>query len=66
MTTEELERVAYITGDTHTANLLARIDTLCAALGQATADNKELSEENEILKDELRDARKCPQCSRLS
>ena len=66
MTTEELERVAYITGDTQKADLLARIDALCAALGQATADNKELSEENEILKDELNDARKCPQCSRLS
>jgi regulator of replication initiation timing len=56
MTTDELERVAYITGDTHTANLLARIDALCAALGQATADNVALQQENDILRSELKAA----------
>lgn len=56
MTTDELERAAYITGDTHTAGLLARIDDLCAALGQATADNVTLQQENEILRTELRAA----------
>ena len=49
MTTDELERVAYITGDIHTANLLARIDDLCQALGKATADNEELQQENDTL-----------------
>lgn len=36
-TTTEHERQAYITGDTHTADLLARIDDLQRALGRATA-----------------------------
>ncbi len=66
MTTDELERTAYMAGDTHTAGLLARIDDLCRALGKATVDNEELQQENDILRDELRDARGCPQCSRLS
>jgi cell division protein FtsB len=56
MTTDELERVAYITGDTHTANLLARIDALCAALGQTTAELEELKKENDILRSELKAA----------
>jgi regulator of replication initiation timing len=56
MTTEELERVAYITGDTQKADLLARIDALCAALGQATADNVALQQENDILRSELKAA----------
>ena len=56
MTTDELERVAYITGDTHTAGLLARIDALCAALGQATAELEELKKENDILRSELKAA----------
>jgi hypothetical protein len=56
MTTDELERVAYITGDIHTANLLARIDALCAALGQATADCVALQQENDILRSELKAA----------
>ena len=56
MQTDELERVAYITGDTHTAGLLARIDALCAALGQATADNVTLQQENDILRAELKTA----------
>jgi len=65
MQTDELERTAYMAGDTQKANLLARIDDLCAALGRATAENEELREENEILKDQLNDARRCPQCLRL-
>ena len=56
MQTDELERVAYITGDTHTAGLLARIDDLRKALGQATADNVTLQQENEILRAELKAA----------
>jgi regulator of replication initiation timing len=56
MTIEELERVAYITGDTQKADLLARIDALCAALGQATADNVALQQENDILRSELKAA----------
>jgi outer membrane murein-binding lipoprotein Lpp len=56
MTTDELERVAYMAGDTHTAGLLARIDALCAALGQATAELEELKKENDILRSELKAA----------
>ena len=56
MQTDELERAAYMAGDTHTAGLLARIADLCAALGQATADNVTLQQENEILRSELKAA----------
>jgi regulator of replication initiation timing len=56
MTTEELERTAYMAGDTQKADLLARIDDLCAALGKATADNVELQQENDILRAELKAA----------
>jgi len=56
MTTDELERVAYMAGDAHTANLLARIDDLCQALGKATADNVALQQENDILRSELKAA----------
>lgn len=56
MQTDELERVAYITGDTHTAGLLARIDDLQKALGDTLADNVTLQQENEILRTELRAA----------
>lgn len=37
LTTEEQERLAYVTGDTTTAALLARIDDLQRALGQSVA-----------------------------
>jgi regulator of replication initiation timing len=56
MTTDELERTAYMAGDTHTANLLARIDDLRQALGKATADNVALQQENDILRSELKAA----------
>jgi regulator of replication initiation timing len=56
MQTDELERTAYMAGDAHTANLLARIDDLRAALGKATADNVELQQENDILRAELKAA----------
>lgn len=56
MQTDELERVAYITGDTHTAGLLARIDDLQKALGDTLAENLTLHQENEILRTELRAA----------
>jgi hypothetical protein len=44
-TTTEQERAAYMAGDTHTAELLARIDDLQRALGVATARNNELEAE---------------------
>lgn len=37
MTIDEQERAAYISGDTTTATLLARIDDLHHALGQSVA-----------------------------
>ena len=37
LTIEEQERLAYVTGDTTTAALLARIDDLHYALGQGVA-----------------------------
>jgi len=46
MTTTELERAAYMAGDTHTAELLARIDALQRALGRATARIEELENEH--------------------
>ena len=56
MQTDELERVAYITGDAHTAGLLARIDDLQKALGDTLADNVTLQQENDILRAELKTA----------
>lgn len=56
MQTDELERVAYVTGDTHTAGLLARIDDLRKALGDTLAENLTLQQENEILRSELKAA----------
>jgi hypothetical protein len=47
MTINELERAAYMAGDTKTAELLARIDALQRALGAAIAENEELREELE-------------------
>jgi hypothetical protein len=44
--TIEQERQAYITGDVTTARLLARIDALQRALGEATARIDEL--ENDL------------------
>ena len=44
MTIDEQERAAYAAGDTKTAELLARIDALQRALGQAMADIEELRE----------------------
>lgn len=37
LTTEEQERLAYVTGDTTTAALLARLDDMHHALGQGVA-----------------------------
>ena len=56
MQTDELERSAYITGDTRTAGLLARIDDLQKALGDTLADNVTLQQENDILRSELKAA----------
>tara|TARA_R110000822_G_scaffold129114_3_gene265091 strand:- start:20 stop:232 length:213 start_codon:yes stop_codon:yes gene_type:complete len=38
MITDELERAAYMAGDTASAGLLARIDDLTEALGERVAD----------------------------
>jgi hypothetical protein len=38
MITDELERAAYMAGDTARAGLLARIDDLTEALGDSVAD----------------------------
>ena len=42
--TTEQERAAYISGDTATARLLARIDALQRALGEATATLEAIAE----------------------
>ena len=44
MTIEEQERAAYMAGDTDRAALLARIDDLQRALGEAVAENEDLRE----------------------
>lgn len=44
MTIQEQERAAYMAGDTDRAALLARIDELQRALGEAVAENEELRE----------------------
>lgn len=48
MTTDEQERAAYIRGDVTTADLLARIADLQAALGRATAEIEQLKDELEV------------------
>ena len=45
MTATEQERAAYMAGDTHTADLLARIDSLQRALGRATVHIEDLEAE---------------------
>jgi hypothetical protein len=45
MKTDELERVAYAAGDTDRAGLLARIDELQRALGEAVAEIESLRKE---------------------
>jgi predicted nucleic acid-binding Zn-ribbon protein len=57
MTTTELERAAYMAGDTASADLLARIDDLTADLARAEAENETLHEEYAALqyqRDKLR------------
>lgn len=44
MTIQEQERAAYMAGDTERAALLARIDELQRALGEAMAEIEELRE----------------------
>ena len=56
-TTTELELAAYAAGDTHTADLLARIDDLQRALGESVAENERLSDENGALEDMRRELR---------
>ena len=50
-TIDEQERAAYAAGDTKTAELLARIDALQRALGQAVADIEELTDERNALRE---------------
>ena len=52
-TIDEQERAAYAAGDTKTAELLARIDALQRALGQAVAENDELRDELNELREVL-------------
>tara|TARA_R110000868_G_scaffold107456_1_gene294024 strand:- start:298 stop:471 length:174 start_codon:yes stop_codon:yes gene_type:complete len=49
MKTEELERAAYVAGDTARAGLLARIDELTRALGEAVAEIETLRDERDAL-----------------
>ena len=56
-TTTELERAAYMAGDTTGADLLARIDELQRALGESVAENERLSDENGALDDMRRELR---------
>lgn len=51
MRTDELERAAYAAGDTDRASLLARIDELTRALGEAVAEIESLREEVEYLRE---------------
>jgi hypothetical protein len=55
MTTTELERAAYVAGDTDRAGLLARIDDLTEALGRAVAENENLRDERDALADQLKE-----------
>jgi len=55
MTTTELERAAYVAGDTDRAGLLARIDDLTEALGRAVAENEKLRDERDALADQLKE-----------
>ena len=45
LTTTEAERLAYISGDTDRAELIARIDALQRALGQAVATLQAIDED---------------------
>lgn len=56
-TMTELERAAYMAGDTARADLLARIDDLQRALGESIAENERLSDENGALTDQARELR---------
>ena len=55
MTTTELERAAYVAGDTDRAGLLARIDDLTEALGRAVAEIEDLRSERDALADQLKE-----------
>jgi hypothetical protein len=49
MINDELERAAYMAGDIASAGLLARIDELTRALGDAVAEIEQLTEERDAL-----------------
>ena len=51
MKTDELERAAYAAGDTDRAGLLARIDELQRALGEAVAEIESLHGELDYLRE---------------
>ena len=53
----EQERAAYAAGDTHTADLLARIDDLTRALGESVAENETLRDDMGALADQARELR---------
>ena len=51
MKTDELERAAYLAGDIDRAGLLARIDELQRALGEAVAEIESLHGELDYLRE---------------
>ena len=53
LTTAERERLAYIEGFTEAAHLLARLDDMHHALGQATLDYENLTDEVKHLRRRL-------------
>ena len=53
MINDELERAAYMAGDTASAGLLARIDELTRALGEAVAENDGLRDKLNELREAL-------------
>ena len=55
LTIEEQERAAYMAGDIERAALLARIDDLQRALGEAVAENEELREYCRFLDSQIED-----------
>jgi uncharacterized membrane protein len=61
MINDELERAAYMAGDTARAGLLARIDELTRALGEAVIEIEQLTEERDALADQLHDMREVAQ-----
>ena len=52
-TTEELERAAYVAGDTATAELLARIEELLARIAELEEKNDEMEKKNDEMEEKI-------------